>query len=71
MSRIAQIARVLGTTVGYLLGEEDEPPVQEDWISATEIQLISAYRLADDRTRQMVDLALRPWKKSAQEGQAM
>jgi transcriptional regulator with XRE-family HTH domain len=71
MSRITQIAQILGTTVGYLLGEEDKPPTQEDRISATEYQLIAAYRQADERAKQMVSLALEPWKKTEASGEAM
>jgi transcriptional regulator with XRE-family HTH domain len=71
MPRITQIAQILGTTVGYLLGEEDKPPTQEDWISATEYQLIAAYRQADERAKQMVSLALEPWKKTEASGEAM
>jgi transcriptional regulator with XRE-family HTH domain len=71
MSRITQIAQVLGTTAGYLLGEDEKPTLQDGGLSATEYQLIAAYRQADERAKQMVSLALEPWKKTEASGEAM
>ena len=70
--RIPQIAEVLGTTVEYLLtGEKKEPTVKDDGLSKAEWDLVLAYRKADERTRQMVDLALEPFSPPVSSDTAM
>lgn len=67
IEKVAQMADYLGITVGELLGEElpRGPNLQlvAD-LTTEELDLIDAYRAADERAKQVVDLTLEPWKKS-------
>lgn len=75
IEKVALMADYLGITVGELLGEElpragpNPQPVAD--LTAEEMDMVEAYRAADDRARQVVDLTLEPWKKSDFSGEAM
>ena len=74
--RIPQIAEVLGTTVEYLLTGDSKKDsstaaVGPLSLSRQETALVLAYRKADERTRQMVDLALEPYNPPASTDAAM
>ena len=57
-SKLSQIAAALGVTREYL---EFGTTLEADGLTAHEKQLIEAYRKADSRTRQIVDLNLEPF----------
>lgn len=61
---IRRLCEIFGVTSDYLLGFS---AVRSFGISEAEWQLVSAYRAADPRARQLVDLALEPYstKKTA------
>lgn len=75
IEKVAQMADYLGITVGELLGEElpragpNLQPVAD--LTTEELDMVEAYRAADDRARQVVDLTLEPWKKNDFSGEAM
>lgn len=70
VDRVQLLAQYLGVTVSDLLGES--PPGRVgDVLPPDELALLVAYRRADERARQMVDLALEPFKeKEKLSGQA-
>lgn len=59
---INRLCDVFGCTADYLLGRSELPTPE---ISADEARFLQAYRRADSRARDMVDLALAPF---AQDG---
>ena len=59
---ICRLCEIFGCTADYLLGRSELPTPE---ISAAEARLLQAYRRADSRARDMVDLALAPF---AQDG---
>ena len=59
---ICRLCEIFGCTADYLLGRSELPTPE---ISADEARLLQAYRRADGRARDMVDLALAPF---AQDG---
>lgn len=59
---ICRLCEIFGCTADYLLGRSELPTPE---ISAAEARLLQAYRRADGRARDMVDLALAPF---AQDG---
>ena len=64
-SKIASFANALGVTPGELM-QITEPTVHSHTdLSDAEWELICAYRLADEKSRAMVDLALSEYKKAA------
>ena len=67
VEKVQMLASYLGVTTSELLGEElprgPNPQAPAD-LTAEEIDMVTAYRAADDRAKSMVDLALEPWKKS-------
>lgn len=71
IEKVSKMAEYLDVSVGELLGEEKEPAPVSGELTADEVQVALAYRAADERTRQMVDLALEPWKKSVRLDRAM
>jgi len=72
VDKVQMLASYLGVTTSELLGEEKGPATAaESGLSADEVQVALAYRAADERTKQMVDLALEPWKKSSKFDETM
>lgn len=61
--RLPQIAEVLNTTAGYLLGEE-KPTADGYGLSEAELAVALAYRAASVDDRAVVDAALRKYKAS-------
>ena len=59
---IGRLCDVFGCTADYLLGRSELPTPE---ISAAEARLLQAYRRADSRARDMVDLALTPFAQEA------
>lgn len=56
---IRQLCEIFHVTADYLLGLSNV----RDWgISAEEYAVLAAYRAADGHTRELVDLALRPYQ---------
>lgn len=75
VNRVQAIASYLGVTTSELLGEDlpragPNPQALAD-LTAEELGLLAAYRAADDRARQVVDLTLDPWKKKASAKEAI
>lgn len=75
VNRVQALAAYLGVTTSELLGE-DLPRAGPNRtaltdLTAEELGLLAAYRAADDRARQVVDLTLEPWKKSESAEKAM
>ena len=74
---IPRIAEALNTTTEYLLtgnGPRTKTPVavsEMDTISPEEQRLLTAYRSADERTKELVRLALEPFGLSASSDEAM
>lgn len=78
---LSKLADYFHVSTDYLLGRTDNPqpvggraesnpqPVSD--LTAEEMDMVEAYRAADDRARQVVDLTLEPWKKSDFSGEAM
>lgn len=56
---IALLCRIFDCSADYLLGLSD---LKRPELSDAEAELLLAYRAADDRARDMVDLALAPFK---------
>ena len=75
IEKVALMADYLGITVGELLGEElpraGPNPQPVAGLTAEEIDMVMAYRAADSRIKQIVDLNLEPWKKSESTKKAM
>ena len=78
VEKVQQLAQYLGVTTSELLGETVPPqPVtlrdsslsidQRETLrlSVAEVRIALAYRCADQRARDMVDLALAPFEKEA------
>lgn len=55
---IEQVCRIFGCTADYLLCLSDR---REPDLTAEEISLLAAWHAADDRAREMVQVALRPF----------
>ena len=55
---ICRLCEIFGCTADYLLGRSELPTPE---ISAEEARLLQAYRRADGRARDMVNLALAPF----------
>ena len=64
---IEQVCRIFGCTADYLLCLSDR---REPELTREEIELLAAYHAADDRARELVQVALRPFmaKKEAAAG---
>lgn len=74
VEKVQMLATYLGVTTSELIGETagPSPPVSTDsGPTAEEWALLLAYRAADDRAKQVVDLTLEPWKKSSASDVAM
>lgn len=75
VEKVQMLAAYLGVTTSELLGEKlpragQNLQVPED-LTSDELNMVEAYRAADDRARQVVDLTLEPWKKKKSSGEAM
>lgn len=74
VGNVQLLAAYLGVTTSELLGEElprgPNPQAPAD-LTAEEIDMVMAYRAADSRIKQIVDLNLEPWKKSESAKKAM
>lgn len=57
---IIKCCEIFGCTADYLLGRSDLPSAE---LTPAEISLLLAYRRADSRARDMVDLALEPFRE--------
>lgn len=55
---IAQVCRIFGCTADYLLGLSSR---REPDLTPEEIALLAAWHAADDRARELVQVALRPF----------
>lgn len=55
-----KIADYFGVSVGYLLGTEDKktPPAKTEGVQYTDMELLEAFRNADDRTRDAIRMLL-------------
>lgn len=78
---LSKLADYFHVSTDYLLGRTDNPqpvgggvesnpqPVAD--LTTEEMDMVEAYRAADSRTRQIVDLNLEPWKKRKSSEEAM
>lgn len=57
---IVKLCEIFGCTADYLLGRSELPSAE---LTPAEISLLLAYRRADSRARDMVDLALEPFRE--------
>ena len=62
VATVLQLCDIFGCTADYLLGRS---PIQSAQITPEEERLLRAYRQADSRARDMVDLALAPFMGNA------
>lgn len=55
-----KIADYFGVSVGYLLGTDDEktPPAKAESVQYTDMELLEAFRSADERTRDAIRMLL-------------
>lgn len=65
---ICRLCDIFGCTADYLLGRSELPSPE---MSEEEISLLLAYRRCDDRARDMVRLALDPFKEKESAGKAI
>ena len=74
VEKVQQLARYLGVTTSELLGEAPQVAMLHDSavrisasdarrLTVSEVDMVLAYRRADDRTKTMVQLALEPFGK--------
>lgn len=71
VERVQQLAQYLGVTTSELLGEAASAGAAIE-IAGEELDIIEAYRRADDRAKEMIRLALGPWfPQEKSESQAM
>lgn len=68
VSTINLLCDIFGCTADYLLGRS---ALSENQLTAEETALLVAYRRADDRARDMVNLALSPFQGKSIEGRAI
>ena len=72
VDRVQMLAKYLGVTTSELLGENTKPATHEsDGLTDQELDLITAYRKADDRAKQVVELTLAPWTPPVRSDEAM
>ena len=74
VTKVQMLADYLGVTTSELLGETPKATAnatEQLSLSRQEAALLLAYRKADERTRQMVDLALEPYNPPASTDAAM
>lgn len=68
VDRVQLLAQYLGVTVSELIGEELPPnPQAPADLTPAEWELVLRYRSADDRARQIVDVALAPTEDEQRE----
>ena len=65
---ILRLCEIFGCTADYLLGRSR---LQEPGLSDEEESMLLAWRRADDRTRELVGLALQPFSEDASGDQAI
>ena len=65
---ILRLCEIFGCTADYLLGRSR---LQEPGLSDEEESMLLAWRRADDRTRELVGLALQPFREDASGDQAI
>lgn len=65
---ICRLCEIFGCTADYLLGRSDLPNAE---LSEEEAALLLAYRRADDRARDIVQLALAPFQKDTDDRKAI
>ena len=55
-----KLASYFGVSVGYLLGTDDEktPPAKAESVQYTDMELLEAFRSADERTRDAIRMLL-------------
>ena len=68
VDRVQLLAQYLGVTVSELIGETPQDPQAPADLSAEEWALLLAYRRADERARQVVDLTLEPFAQDMAKG---
>lgn len=72
VDRVQLLAQYLGVTVSELIGEKTPPnPQTSADLTAEEWKLLDAYRAADERARQVVDLTLEPYRRERQRTKAI
>ena len=65
---ILRLCEIFGCTADYLLGRSR---LQEPGLSDEEESMLLAWRRADDRTRELVGLALQPFREDASSQEAI
>ena len=65
---ILRLCEIFGCTADYLLGRSR---LQEPGLSDEEESMLLAWRRADDRTRELVSLALQPFREDASSQEAI
>ena len=68
VATILRLCEIFGCTADYLLGRSR---LQEPGLSDEEESMLLAWRRADDRTRELVGLALQPFREDASGDQAI
>lgn len=62
-SRLPILARALNTTIGFLMGWEEEGSMPECVFAPNEIDLVMSYRKADPKDRRTVEYILDEYKE--------
>lgn len=68
VATICRLCEIFGCSADYLLGRSELP---SGGLSAEEEVLLLAWRAADARSREIVQLTLEPWKKDATSQEAI
>ena len=68
VATILRLCEIFGCTADYLLGRSR---LQEPGLSDEEESMLLAWRRADDRTRELVSLALQPFREDASSQEAI
>ena len=68
VATILRLCEIFGCTADYLLGRSR---LQEPGLSDEEESMLLAWRRADDRTRELVGLALQPFREDASSQEAI
>ena len=68
VATILRLCEIFGCTADYLLGRSR---LQEPGLSDEEESVLLAWRRADDRTRELVGLALQPFREDASSQEAI
>ncbi len=59
------LADYFNVSVDYLIGHEKKPTASSGELSKEEWRIVCAYRQADERARQVVDLTLEPFTEAS------